>query len=159
MIALWTWAALAAEPEVRAHADGAVTGELFVAAPADRVRALIDGPVVQGDLSPDVYSVVATPDGPCRQLVTSTRGLWSPLQVRSRWCPSADGFTETLVQSEDFSVYSNQWTVTPANGGSQVALRVHASPNLPVPQSVITENTRRSVGALLVRLAREAVVP
>ncbi len=151
--------ASAAPPEVSSEDDGTVVGHVVIDAPADAVRAVLGDPVRTGDLSPDVLSVENVGgEGDCHDLKTETRGLWRSLTYRSRRCPTAEGWHETLLEPGDFSELASTWRVETHEGGTEVTLRVQTDVNLPVPQGVLRRHERRNVLEILGNLTR-AVLP
>jgi len=157
MISLLLVASLAAfatdsEVEVEVDAAGAVVGRMFVPAPAADVREVVGDPVALGRLSPDVVSVSPEQSGPCVNVTTETKGLFRTLFMKSRRCPTVDGWQDSLVQSDDFSAYSSQWSLREVAGGTEVTVRTYTEVDLPVPTSVVQGHQKRSVGEVLENL-------
>lgn len=148
----------AAEPEVRVQEDGSVVARVLVPAPEARVRAVI--PELQGEgVNSNVLKVRRTTEGPCESIQRETRGLYRPLQLQTRFCPTATGWRERLVTPGDFTAYEADWTLRPlADGQTGVELRVMSEVNLMVPRSLQTTGTingvKETIKALLARLSR-----
>lgn len=124
-------------PPVTDSADRVTTAVVVPAAP-DAVRAVLADPTAACRLSADVLSArVVGADGPCALIAVTTRGLTSPLSYTTRRCPSADGYTETLVQTDDFDQQDARWRLRAVPGGTEVTLQVRSQPRLPVPQRII----------------------
>ncbi len=148
--------ALAGEPRVDVHADGAVVGRITVPASAADIRLVVDDPVRCGSLSPEVVSLTtAPPQGDCQELFTETRGLFRPLRVRSQRCRTADGWEEALIESDDFSQYASSWSLHEVDGQTEVTLRVRTEVGLPVPTSVVETRSKKSVGEILENLLQQ----
>lgn len=129
----------AAEPSAPTVAGSStVTTDVFIAADSATVRAALADPVVACRLSGDVLDarVLAT-QGECTLVQVTTRGLTTPLTYTTRRCPTPEGFSETLVQTEDFDSQMSSWKLRPVTGGTQVTLMVRSEPRLPVPQRLI----------------------
>ena len=145
-------AAQAAEP-LPAGNDKVVTSQVTVPCSIEQVQKhLADAEVVTG-LSPDVLSVDSKPAGNCQRLTVSVKGLLSPMRYITERCPTAKGYTERLVQSEDFSTQSTDWELKSVEGGTQVTLRILAMPKLPVPDAIIYSRVKASSVNTLERFA------
>jgi hypothetical protein len=158
---MWVWAiaaALAADPTITVADDGSIVARLDIAAPEASVRAAI--PELQrAGVNSNVLAVTARPEGACTAFDRTTRGLWRPLQLRTRFCPSSTGYSERLVASEDFTRYEADWTLRPiSSNATSVQLRVRSDVNLMVPTSLLQTGTmdgvRETFQALLRRLGR-----
>lgn len=146
--------ALAAEPDVRVEPDGTVVATVVVAAQPTAVRALLADGVDATRLSPDVYGVQATPAGDCQVLDKETRGVFRPFHLRTRRCPTAAGWTETLVGSDDFTAFRSSVEVAPAGDATRVTYRVRTSLAIPVPQAALNRSVSDSARVLLDNLVR-----
>lgn len=150
--------AWAADPTITVADDGSIVARIEIAAPESSIRAAI--PELQkAGMNSNVLSVTARPEGACTALDRTTRGLWRPLELRTRFCPSSTGFSERLVASEDFTRYEADWTLRPITSGTtSVQLRVRSDVNLMVPSSLLQTGTmdgvRETLQALLRRLGR-----
>jgi hypothetical protein len=101
------------------------------------VRALLADPVASARLIPDLISTEVLTQGRCQDLGLTTRGLTRPLQVRVRRCPTADGWRQDLLQSDDFTTYEVVWQIQPLESGTRVIYRIAMNVNLPVPAYLI----------------------
>ncbi|MFH1467650.1 MAG: SRPBCC family protein [Pseudomonadota bacterium] len=129
-------------------------GTITLRATPAKVRGILSDPLATAHLSPDTVSAEATENGACYELSVRVRGLLSPLAMRSRRCPTADGWAEDLVASEDFRRYHQTWSVVPLDGGgTRVEYRTTIELVLPAPRVLLIESTRRSVDASLKQLA------
>jgi hypothetical protein len=144
------------EPEVdspkittRVTAKGEVIAEVKVAAKAAAVRELLSGAEKAHHLAPTTVSSKATPDGKCEKVQLQTRGLISPFVLETRRCPTATGWRETLVASDNFVEYWNEWSVKELPDGAQVTFRTRTLPNVAVPESLILSQTRRVLNKLM----------
>ena len=91
-------------------------------------------------------------DGSCAQVFRKTRGLWSPLELSTRMCPTAKGWREYLVSSEDYDAYNVEWTIEPTEGGSMVRLSVKSEVNLAVPRAMVRSGIIHDVNTTLEHL-------
>jgi DNA-binding transcriptional regulator YdaS (Cro superfamily) len=158
LLSLAPVAARAGEPSVEVASDGSVVARVQLPASEAEVRALIPSLQAAG-VNSNVLDVVQTPEGGCTAIHRTTRGLYRPLQLRTRFCPSASGWTERLVQSADFTAYEADWTLRPlSDGGTQVQLRVRSDINLMVPASLLQTGTmqgvRETIDALIRKIRR-----
>jgi hypothetical protein len=153
LLAVWVQA-WAGQPTVEVATDGSVVGRVVVEAPESAVRAAIPELQASG-VNSNVLSVVQTRDGSCTAIQRSTRGLYRPLQLSTRFCPTAQGWREWLVSSEDFTAYEAEWTLVPTADGTTVQFRVKSGVNLMVPQSMLTSGTVSGVKETFEALLRK----
>ncbi len=160
MVFLLLAQALAAEPVITAQTDGSIVGTTAIAASPEAVRALLADPVACGTLSPDILSVTVTPAGKCSMVDVVSRGAWNPLKWRSLRCPTADGWRDDLVSSDDLQAMHSEWhVVAAADGTTTVEYRTNTQVSLAgVPASLIHQGMMQSAKTTLVRLV-ERVVP
>lgn len=148
LLTLLTWSApaLAGDDasEVHVGADGSIVGRMVLDLPESVVRAAIPK-LNEPGWSSDVLSAELTPDGPCTGISRSTKGLWSPLKMKTRFCPTPRGWREYLVESDDYHAYEVEWTVVPAGARTEVRLTVKSDVNLAVPKFMVQS---RSVSAV-----------
>lgn len=125
--------------------EGTVVATVLLPAEEEAVRRILDDPVRSAHLTPDLLSVdVAPTRPPCSHLDGRTRGLTRPLAYRVVRCPTAHGWRESLVSSEDFRRYEVEWQIVPVSEGVRVEYRVAIDVNLPVPGRLVSENVKRS---------------
>ena len=136
-------AAQAAEP-LPANSDKVVTSQVMVPCSIEQVQKHLANAEVVTGLSPDVLSVDSTHVGNCERLTVSVKGLLSPMRYITERCPSAKGYTERLLESEDFATQSTDWELKSVEGGTQVTLRILAMPKLPIPDSIIYSRVKAS---------------
>jgi hypothetical protein len=148
--------ALAEEPEVAFRDDGTVVGRLVVDATPDQVRAAIGE--VQGKVRvTNVLDLKLIPDGACASITRTTRGLLSPMTMKTRLCPTPDGWREWLVESSDFNAYETTWKVSPQEGGrARVEILVKSELSFLAPKALVRQGTvkgiHESFAAVLARL-------
>jgi hypothetical protein len=154
-----TLSAMGAEPEVELDPSGTIVGRIVVPADAAEVREVVDDPVACGRLSSDIVSVQSEPaaHSRCVDVTTETKGLFRTLFMRSRRCPTADGWEDRLVQSDDFDAYETRWSLRPVDGGTEVTVRVHTEVDLPVPSSLVQSRQKKSVGEVLENLVYQVL--
>ena len=154
----WTLFALAAAPAVVVESDGTVVATVVLDASEAEVRALLADSVAAARLSADVLEATASTHGRCEQMEISTRGFLRPLTVVTLRCPTADGWRETLLRSDDFTRYVTEWRISTVVGGTRVEHRVNVGVDLPVPEAAVRQGLLDAVvakvDALRTRLAR-----
>ncbi len=133
----------------RVTAKGEVIAEMKVAATATAVRAQLAGAERAHGLAPTTVSAKATTDGKCEKVQLQTRGLLSPFVLETRRCPTITGWKETLVASDNFVEYWNEWTVKELPDGALVTFKTRTLPNVAVPDSIILAQTRRVLSKLM----------
>ena len=106
-----------------------------------------------------VLGVRRTSEGACESIRRTTRGLYRPLELHTRFCPTATGWRERLVAAGDFTAYEADWTLRPmADGQTGVELRILSQVNLMVPQGLLQSGTvagvKETFRALLSRLVK-----
>jgi hypothetical protein len=150
--------ALAAEPEVRFDDDGTVHASLRIDAPPEAVLAVVSDAPRMAKWSDDVLSFqpVGAAEGDCQQYEVKTKGLWNPLTYVSKRCRTADGFHETLVRSDSFSVIDSRWVITPAEGGTQVQFAGDLELSMSVPKALLKGARSKSIAHTL-RTLRDTV--
>jgi hypothetical protein len=126
-------------PKITVEDDGTVVARMMIDAPPAQVRQVI--PDVQAGTSTNVLSSTRVPDGSCIKIDRRTRGLWDPLEMKTRLCPTDTGWRESLISSDDFNAYSTEWSVRDDNGQSSVQVRVRSEVNLLVPTSMVQSGT------------------
>lgn len=137
----------------RITAKGEVIAEMKVAAKPAAVREQLAGAEKAHGLAPTTVSSKATADGKCEKVDLQTRGLIAPFVLKTRRCPTATGWKETLVASDNFVEYWNEWSVKPLpDGGSLVVFKTRTLPNVAVPESLILSQTRRVLNKLMKNL-------
>jgi hypothetical protein len=146
------------EPAVKVNDDGTVVGRMVLDAPEDAVRQALHE-VQLTRVGSSVIELKFTRDGSCHAIFRRTRGLFSPLEMRTRLCPTAHGWRESLVESSDFDAYEIEWKVDPnASGGVGLSLSVRSDVNLMVPTSLMRQSqmkgVRESFAAVLGRLLK-----
>lgn len=143
----------AGQPTVVVDDDGAVIARVMVDASASTVKAAI--PELQTGTSTNVLTSTVTRDGSCSSVHRTTRGLYRPLELSTRFCPTAQGWREWLTSSGDFTKYDAEWTVLPTDSGTSIQLRVKSDVNLMVPSSLLTSGTVSGVKETFAALLRK----
>lgn len=134
--------AFALEPMPTAADSGVVTKQITVTAGADAVRAQLCHASDAVTLSSEVISVKATPSGNCERVKVQVKGLLSPMEYDSIRCPTATGWSERLISSDDFEKNSVDWEVQPVEGGTRITLRILAIPKIPVPKAMVVSRVK-----------------
>lgn len=139
-------------PNVTVTKDGEVVGRILLEESAESVHEAI-GVVSQDDSSPSIIDQTITTEGSCQSIFRRTKGLWNPLEMKTRLCPTASGWSEKLVQSDDFNAYHSEWRISSVNGSTTVELRVRSDVNLNVPSGLLNQGTangiKHAIGQLL----------
>ncbi len=148
-------------PAITVEDDGTVVARMLIDAPPAQVRQVI--PDIQAGTSTNVLSSTKVPDGSCIKIDRRTRGLWDPLEMKTRLCPTDTGWRESLVSSDDFNAYSTEWSVRDDNGRSSVQVRVRSEVNLLIPTSMVQSGTIQglhdSFAAILRKLLAARTAP
>lgn len=129
------------KPSFTVQSDGSIVGRMVIDAPAPEVRQAIAVVVNDPRAYTNVLDVRQTPEGDCRRIDRTTRGVFEPLTMHTRWCPTPKGWREYLVQSDDYNAYDVEWTVEARGTQSEVAVRVRSDVNLMVPSSLVRSGT------------------
>lgn len=145
-------AAEPAKPSVTLRPDGSVEARLTVAASEESVRNVLRDPEVGARLTRDVISVESEIRGRCSRVSTKTRGLLRPLTYTSLRCPTPQGWTESLLESKDFSLYEAEWRLTPRPGGTEIFYRLRLQVSIPAPESLVHYTMKQSVRDALIAL-------
>lgn len=148
--------ATADSPKVSTHVTpkGEVVASVTLAAAPAAVRQYLGSAERSHGLAPSTVSAKATPDGNCERVKLKTRGLFTPFEIETRRCPTAHGWKETLVASDNFVEYWNEWIVEDAaGGGTSVVFRTRTVPNVAVPDAIIHSETRRVLTKLMHNLS------
>jgi hypothetical protein len=138
---LWNPALAADVPDIRVQDDGSIVAHIVVDASVRDVRKAISDGLVDVQSLTNVLSVKTSPDGECHRVERTTRGLFTPLAMRTRFCPTPDGWREYLVQSDSYEEYSAVWTVTPTADGSEIMLKVRSDVNFYIPDGLMRAGT------------------
>lgn len=135
----------AAEPTVEVKSDGTVVFVTSVPASEASVRAvLVDTAGSLASLFPEVLSVEIQKDGTCEKVHRRTQGMFRPLDLISRRCPTERGWHEELAEVGDFEAYSAEWIVTPEASGTRIEYHARTRIDLPVPQSMVDESVKKA---------------
>lgn len=139
---------------VEVRADGSVAGTIFVPAPYPEVHTYLEDPERTARLTGDTFEITIQRDGSCNDVRRKTRGLFSPLHLHTKRCPTAQGFDEQLAgTSEDFHAYRAQWELAEGRMGTEVTYTVTTDVNLPLPKSFVRSNVITGVKQALQNLA------
>lgn len=134
--------------------DNTVRSEVLIAASIDEVRRDLADPVAAAGLSSNVIRARVISRGACDVVAMTVRGLTGPMEYTAKRCPTTNGWTETLVSSDDFDAHRAEWKVTPVPGGTLVTLTISIEPDVPVPQRVINSVVQSQVVQTLKNLVR-----
>ncbi len=132
--------------------DGSVAVSVLVEEPLSRVRATLSEAMSLAALDTDRTITAAVPRGDCQELHVEAPGLLSPLRYVSLRCPTPEGYSETLLHSEDFEVSEIQWIVEEAEEGTRITCRVRVDLDLPIAEGLLQSRIKRSIAASMDRL-------
>lgn len=150
--------AFASEPVVSSDDQGVVNGSVVVPVSPEAAIEMLKNPELALSINPDVVSLdTLSSSGGCTDLAISTRGMWRPLKMKTRRCRTATGYTETLLESADFSSQEATWTVSEHPDGALLQYTLKSEPNLPVPRALVQDNMRKSVKQMLGTFVRNLV--
>lgn len=147
MFVLFSSLALASgEPSAAIVAsDAGVHSAVVVAASPTEIKAALADPVASIKLCEDVLSAkIVGQSGGCPIVEVSTRGFTSPLVYTVKRCPTADGWKETLVASDDFDRQEVTVHLEAVGTGTRISMEVHSQPRLPFPKSILQGEVAKS---------------
>lgn len=143
-----------APPQVHAADDGSVVGRVIVDASPAEVLAVLAQATVVAAWAPAVTDVRTTPRGRCETMELSMRGWIVPMRVQATRCPTAEGYTQQLVDSNVFTTWSAEWTVRATPHGTEVAYRLTSELALPVSRGFVQRKTADSMKSELASLVQ-----
>jgi len=131
------------------HDDGSVVMNVLVEKPVAAVSNNLSSAmsVLSLDFGRTITKTVSK--GACQELHVETPGLFSPMQYVSLRCPTTDGYTESMVSSEDFDASEVQWTLTEVDGGTRITYRVLIDLAFPVSQDMIQSRVKKSMRSVM----------
>lgn len=145
------------KPRITVEDDGTVVARMMIDAPPSQVRQFI--PEVQAKPGGNVLSTTRVADGRCFKIDRRTKGLWNPLEMKTRLCPTDTGWRENLVSSDDFNAYSTEWSVSEDHGQSSVQVKVRSEVNLLVPTALVRTGTIQGLHDSFASLLRKLLGP
>jgi len=151
-------AALAAEPQVSIGDDGLLHGAMVIEAPPEAVLAVLEDAERMAGWSKDVlaFDPVGEPAGGCQVYAGKTRGLWSPLTYKTKRCRTTEGFRDTLVESDSFSVMSSEWKVRARGDHTAVDYTGDLELSFPVPKKMLSTTRIKSMTQTFTKLDEAA---
>lgn len=156
MLLLLLGSALAAEPQMSMLSDDrTVQGVVEISAPIDAVRAVIQDPhqtAAQGGRKLTVSELGRQDE--CLLLSYTVHSVIKTVTYTSRMCPTHDGSTNELVESQDIKAYRSVFTVEDLGGGrTRLTNQVMSEPNFAVPAFVLKGQMRKEIAAFLTQLS------
>ena len=137
MLLLLGGVAFSQEPTI-AMSDSGLKATIVVHAEPEQVKLLLADPEALYELSPDVVSVqILETRGECQELRTETKGVFSNIVFIELRCPSANGVTHRLVESDTFSRYNVDWSVREVEDGTELTYELEASLSSPLPDRLL----------------------
>ncbi len=132
------------EPLIQTEEPGTIVTRLLVPATEAEVRAVLDDPYAFASFTPDVQELDVQTRGRCKLLRFRSRGFIDSFQYSTQRCPSATGWVETLLESDDFTRYDADIALEPVVGGTAITYKLSVGIDIPVPDVVISKNVKRS---------------
>ncbi|MCO4745157.1 MAG: hypothetical protein KC912_10235 [Proteobacteria bacterium] len=136
--------AIAAEPIVEIEDDSWISADIVLAAPIDKVAAVLSNPEEIGRIDGTV-TVTAKPDEACMLTRTVVDHPIASVAYDSRVCPEGDGVWHAQLADDGLRSFESIWTVTEVSGGTRMQYRVRTQTNLMVPQWIINRSSAKSV--------------
>ncbi|MEL6346240.1 MAG: SRPBCC family protein [Myxococcota bacterium] len=154
MIMLLAGAAFAGTPEVSVRDDGTVVAEVVVAASQEAIHATLADPMLLAKIDGTVQ-VSVSEKSRCMVVNNTVPHPIATIEYSARACPTADGWTYTMIESEDLKHYSATWQVEKMDE-ERCTLRYsfRVTPNFPVPQWVVSRQSTQGVRDFLSRLSQ-----
>jgi hypothetical protein len=153
---LWMLTAMvtaASEPAVTQLDHHRVRGTIDVAAPVERVRAVLSDPRNIARIDDDGTTITMRgSDENCQLAHAAVAHPIANIEYLVKVCPVPDGWRSTLVQSDHLEAFESVWKVEAQGTGSQLLYEIRTIPKIPVPQFIVDRQTRASVHALLVKM-------
>lgn len=124
------------EPHV--SPDGTIEVRLLAPTSMDAVRAVLEDPVERSRLVPGIRGVeVLGRQGACVDLRVTTEGAFSPYVYDTRACPTAEGWQERMLRSEDMEEVVTTWRLKPTAAGVEVAYQTRVKLRIPIPRALL----------------------
>ena len=149
LLSLVPSASWAADPEFSWEDDGTLRALVHFDAPISDVEKLLSDPVRSLGLSTNVKAVTATPKGECQQVFVTTTGIASAYNYTSIRCPTARGFKDELVSSEDYAIQESEWVLDAVEGGTRGVLRTRTKLTARVPKRFVKHSLKKSIERML----------
>jgi len=149
LLSMFPALALAAPLDVQVTTDGWVEGETEVAVSPEVALRFLSDPrnVVAAEGRGTTMTV--NPNGRCAQVLAVVPTPLGDMTYESRRCALNDGYRATLVRSEDFLAYEQEWTIVETPTGVRLRCAVKHQLSIPLPASFREAFTRRAVQRLL----------
>lgn len=143
-------------PEVRVADDGTVVAHLLIDGSPELIKQTIRE-IQDARFHASVLDLTAKPDGDCSLITRTTRGVWRPLEMRTRLCPTAGGWREKLIESTDFDAYDTEWDIAadPASGRMRVQLAMKSDLAGAVPDALVRQATISGVKSTFATLLKQ----
>jgi hypothetical protein len=138
--------------------EGGWQSVLDIPASETIVRGALLDPIAAARFAPDIRTIAYVERGDCSRLRAVTTGIPAVAYVYGR-CPTADGWHETLVSSEDLDAYEVRWRFAPRGPGTTVTYMVRIDPRWPAPDFLVDRQVRSTMTTVLSRLYRVVTDP
>jgi hypothetical protein len=145
-------------PRTSVDEDGSVVGQMVIEATQEEIRHILSQIDNLRELSTEVTIVESHRKGRCQEVERTSRGVWRPFRWLALRCPTAQGFSESLVQSTDLSHYETEWVLEEMGESTNVTYRVHTEvDHVMVPNAVVRSGMLSGVKNAVVNLAKKVL--
>ena len=145
--------ALAADPTVEVEGN-TIRGSVDIAVPAKRFLAELKDPEWESRVSgTSTRATLKGREGSCQQVAFVSPNPIIEARYEVKRCPTSDGWSASLIESNAFSTYASSWKVVDREGGASITYQVELETSLWVPNSLVRSETRRSVKKMLRSMA------
>lgn len=129
--------------------NATVRGSIHVDAPAEHVRAFVGEPIQIARLDGRGATVDVLTRASCSDILTRSPTIIGQISYRSRVCPTGNGWSNTLLSSEDLDQFHAVWSVEPEGSGSKLSYELTVVPKGPVPLMLVVQGSKSAVKGLL----------
>ena len=153
MLALFLSVASAAEPVISVTSDHTIVGEVLVDVPLAEAEAVIADPVRMAQIDGTTEVTQEGTEGSCKRLLFNIPNPVASISYRAKACPGQGGWIYTLISSDDLSDYHSAWSVVREGDLTRIRYEIRTIPSIPVPQFVVTRQSKSAVHGFLTRLS------
>jgi hypothetical protein len=133
--------------------DGFVSVRVLVEAPMNVVRGSIDTAQEVFALDSERTLTRVQMRGACEEMHVETPGLLSPMRYVSLRCPTDNGWTESMISSDDFEANEVLWALNEVEGGTEITYKVKVGvADMPVPESMLHSRIKRGMTSVMTSL-------
>ncbi len=152
MVVLLLSGLASAAPTVTQKDAHTVHGEVVVDATPATVREHVGDAEWLADIDPSNTTIeVAGQDGDCLIADSKSPNAFKTVRFRVKRCPTDDGVTATLVESDTLDAFSYVWKITDVDGGTHISYDLTIDVGM-APRFIVNREARNSMEALLTKL-------